>query len=259
MPDYLDLLARDAKKTINEGYYDLKNQFLMTPTSLRKAILEKINNAIITEIKAASPSKGIIKSNIDPSKVAIAMEKGGAIGISVLTEPKHFNGSLDYLRKVRETVCLPILFKDIIISPLQIEAASRIGANVILLIEALFQREYSEVGIDEMIALAHARNLEVLLEIHNEAEFEDAIETKADLVGINNRDLRTLKVDLHNTERILKKCESKNKIIVSESGIITTHDLSFLKRCGARAFLIGSSIMMAKNIESKVKEYVNVH
>ncbi|MEJ2241089.1 MAG: indole-3-glycerol-phosphate synthase [Candidatus Bathyarchaeota archaeon] len=213
----------------------------------------------MTEVKTASPSKGIMKSSISPSKVASAMEKGGATGISVLTEPKHFNGSLNYLRKVRETVTLPILFKDIIISPVQIEAASRIGANVILLIEALFQRELSEVGLDEMIALAHARNLEVLLEIHNETEFQNAIETKADLIGINNRDLRTLKVDLHNTERILKKCESKDKIIVSESGIINAKDLSFLKRCGARAFLIGSSIMMAKNIESKVKEFVVVN
>ena len=259
MSDYLDLLARDAKETIIEGYYNIRNQCVISSTSLRKAILERKNNAIITEIKAASPSKGIIKSSFDPSKVAVAMEKGGAIGISVLTEPKHFNGSLDYLKKVRETVSLPILFKDIIISPMQIEAASTIGANAVLLIEALFQREYSEVGINEMIALAHARNLEVLLETHNEAEFQNAIETKADLVGINNRDLRTLEVDLHNTERILKKYKSEKKIIVSESGIITTQDLIFLKRHGAQAFLIGSSIMMAKNIEVKVKEFVNVH
>lgn len=259
MPDYLDLLARDANKTIIDGYYEVQNNNLKTSISLRKAISESLNNAIITEVKSASPSKGIIKSSFNPSIVASSMEKGGAIGISVLTEPKHFNGSLDYLRKVRETVSLPILFKDIIINSIQIEAASRIGANAILLIETLFQREYCENNIDEMISLAHSSNLEVLLEIHNEAEFQNAIETEADLVGINNRDLRTLKVDLHNTERILKKCESKDKIIISESGIITTKDLIFLQRCGAQAFLIGSSVMMAKNIESKVKEFVRVH
>lgn len=259
MHDYLDLLAHDAKETIIEGYYQIQNQNLRSSISLRNAILERKNNAIISEIKAASPSKGIIKSNFDPSEIAIAMEKGGATGISVLTEPKNFNGSLDYLRNVRKTICLPILFKDIIVSPMQIEAASRMGANVILLIEALFQRKYSEQSIDEMIAFAHARNLEVLLEVHDEAEFKNAIETEADLVGINNRDLRTLKVDLHNTKRILKKCESKDKIIVSESGIITTQDLLFLKRCGAQAFLIGSSVMTAKNIESKVKEFVSIN
>ncbi|MEJ2271941.1 MAG: indole-3-glycerol-phosphate synthase [Candidatus Bathyarchaeota archaeon] len=259
MPDYLDLLARDAKETISEGYYKIQNQDLISSISLSKAIIERKNNAIITEVKAASPSKGIIKSSFDPTEVASAMKKGGAIGISVLIEPKHFNGSLEYLKKVREAVSLPILFKDIIISSIQIETASRMGANAILLIEALFQRKYCENNIDEMIKLAHARNLEVLLEIHNEIEFQNAVETEADLVGINNRDLRTLRVDLYNTERILKKCEIKDKIVISESGILTTKDLIFLQRCGAQAFLIGSSVMMAKNIESKVKEFVNVH
>ena len=259
MLDYLDLLARDAKKTIIEGYYEIQNHVLITPISLRKAITESLNNAIITEVKSASPSKGIIKSSFNPAEVAVSMEKGGAIGISVLTEPKHFKGSLDYLRKVREKVSLPILFKDIIISPIQIEAASRIGANAILLIEALFQRGYCEYNIHEMISIAHSKNLEVLLEIHNEAEFQNVIDTEADLIGINNRDLRTLKVDLHNTERIFEKCEINDKIVVSESGIITTQDLIFLQRCGAQAFLIGSSVMMTKNIESKVKEFVKAH
>ncbi len=131
------------------------------------------------------------------------MENGGATGISVLTEPKHFGGSLGYLAKVREAVRLPILMKDIIVDPIQIEAASRIGANVVLLIEAIFERGYCELCLDEMITQAHSRRLEVLLETHSEDEYQHAIETDADLVGINNRDLRTLKVDLgHNRENI---------------------------------------------------------
>ena len=256
MPDYLDVLAKDAKKTVNEGYYEVSTQILSPAVSLKKAIIDRKQNAVITEVKAASPSRGTIKANFDPAKVANSMEKGGATGISVLTEPKHFNGSLEYLTKVREAVSLPILMKDITVDPVQLEAASRIGANVVLLIEAIFERGYCEVSLNEMIKQAHSKNLEVLLETHSEDEFLHAIETDADLVGINNRDLRTLKIDLQITEGILKKNESKGKIVVSESGVITAEDLLFLRKCGAQAFLIGSSIMMADNIEQKVKEFV---
>jgi indole-3-glycerol phosphate synthase len=146
--------------------------------------------------------------------------------------------------------------KDIIINPIQLEAASRIGANAVLLIEALFERKYCELSLDEMISEAHTRKLEVLLETHSESEFESAIETDADLVGINNRDLKTLKVDRGITERILKKYDSHEKVIISESGVMTPSDLLFLRGCGAQAFLIGSAIMMADNIEKKVKEFV---
>jgi len=259
MPDYLDTLARDAKETVTAGYYEASTQLTAPSVSLRKAITESKRNAVITEVKAASPSRGTIKTSFDPAEVARAMENGGATGISVLTEPKHFSGSLSYLAKVREAVKLPILMKDIIINPIQLEAASRIGANVVLLIEALFEREYCECSLDEMITQAHSKHLEVLLETHSEDEFQSAIETDADLIGINNRDLRTLKVDLEITERILKKHESNDKVVVSESGVMTPADLLFLRGCGAQAFLIGSSIMMADNIETKVKEFVTAH
>jgi indole-3-glycerol phosphate synthase len=259
MPDFLDILARDAKQTVNEGYYKVTTTDTFSSVSLRKAILESKKNAVITEVKAASPSRGTIRKSFDPEKVAVAMENGGATGISLLTEPKHFSGSLSYLAKIRKVVKLPILMKDIIINPLQLETASRIGANSILLIEALFEREYCECSLDEMIAKAHARNLEVLLETHNENEFQSAIETDADLIGINNRDLRTLKVDIEITERILKRCVTREKVVVSESGVMTPSDLLFLRECGAQAFLIGSAIMMAGNIEEKVKEFVTAH
>jgi indole-3-glycerol phosphate synthase len=259
MPDFLDVLARDAKQILNEGYYKVSTTDTFSPVSLRKAITESRRNAVITEVKAASPSRGTIKTNLDPEKIAVAMENGGATGISVLTEPKHFNGSLSYLTKVRKAVKLPILMKDIIINPIQLETASKIGANSILLIEALFEREYCECSLDEMIAKAHEKNLEVLLETHNENEFQSAVNSDADLVGINNRDLRTLKVDIRITERILKRWGTRGKIVVSESGVMTPSDLLFLRRCGAQAFLIGSAIMMADSIEKKVKEFVSTH
>jgi len=259
MPDFLDTLARDAKETITEGYYKVSTQGIFSSVSLKKAIIENKKNAVITEVKAASPSRGTIKTNFDPEKVAIAMENGGATGISVLTEPKHFSGSLSYLTKVRKAVKRPILMKDIIIDPIQLETASKIGANAVLLIEALFEWEYCECDIDEMISQAHAKNLEVLLEIHNENEFQSAVNSDADLIGINNRDLRTLKVDVRITERILKRYGTHEKIVVSESGVMTPADLLFLRGCGAQAFLIGSSIMMADNIEKKVKEFVTAN
>ena len=137
------------------------------------------------------------------------MERGGAVGISVLTEPKHFNGSLQTLVETRAAVNLPILMKDIIIIPEQIEVASQIGANAVLLIEALFEKGYCEMSVDKMIAFAHAKGLEVLLETHTEEEFQSAVETDADLVGINNRNLATLKIDLNTTKAILEKQQNQ--------------------------------------------------
>ncbi|KPV64013.1 MAG: Indole-3-glycerol phosphate synthase [Candidatus Bathyarchaeota archaeon BA2] len=255
MADFLDVLARDAKETINEGYYEVSTQIPTPSVSLKKAILESKRIPIITEIKAASPSLGTIRKNFNPEEVAGAMEKGGAVGISVLTEPKHFKGSLFSLIKVRKAVKLPILMKDIIIGSTQLETASKIGANAVLLIEALFERKYCEYDVHEMIAQAQTKNLEVLLETHNEDEFQSAINSNADLIGINNRDLRTLKVDLGVTKRILEKNDAHGKVVVSESGVKTPADLHFLRECGAQAFLIGSAIMMAGNIEKRVKEF----
>jgi indole-3-glycerol phosphate synthase len=129
--------------------------------------------------------------------------------------------------------------KDIIVSPRQLEAAARTGANAVLLIQALFDRGYGELGVHEMIEAAHSRRLEVLLEAHNEAEFQRALASDADLVGINNRNLATLEVDLNVTRRILEKKPEDNVIVVSESGIHTAADVRFLPNV-AQSFLIGS-------------------
>lgn len=256
MPDFLDVLAQDIRKTIDQGYYEISTRVSTSPISLKKTILDSKHTAIITEIKTASPSLGVIRRDFSPERIAESMENGGAVGISVLTEPKHFEGSLTSLMKVSKAVKLPILMKDIIISPVQLETASKIGANAALLIEALFERGYCECDVHEMIAEAHARNLEVLLESHNEDEFQTAVNSDADLIGINNRDLRTLQVNLETTRRVLEKNSAHGKIIVSESGVKTPADLHFLHKCGAHAFLIGSTIMLAEDIEKTVKELV---
>ncbi|HLE74601.1 MAG TPA: indole-3-glycerol-phosphate synthase [Candidatus Bathyarchaeia archaeon] len=256
MADFLDALARDAKETINKGYYKVPAQNTTAHISLKKAIIESKTVPVIAEIKAASPSAGTIRKNLEAENLARAMEKGGAVGISVLTEPKHFKGSLNSLASARKAVKLPILMKDIIISPAQLEAASKVGANAALLIQALFDRGYCECDANEMIRKAHSKNLEVLLETHSEGEFRSAVNSDADMIGINNRDLGTLKVNLDVTRRILKNSDANGKIVVSESGINTLADLHFLRECGAHAFLIGSAIMLADNVEEKVKEFV---
>ena len=256
MNDFLDTLAMDATKTIDSGYYQTSLSTKQRKISLKQVILNCKANPVITEIKAASPSLGTIRTQVNPREIAQAMERGGAVGISVLTEPKHFNGSLQTLVETREAVGLPILLKDIIIVADQIDTAAQVGADAVLLIEALFDRGCCETSVDKMITFAHSKGLEVLLETHTAAEFQRAVETKADLVGINNRNLATLKIDLKTTEEILKKNNANGKVIVSESGIKAPKDLQFLRGAGASAFLIGSSIMLTETIEEKVKEFV---
>jgi len=256
MTDFLDKLAFDAIETVDEGYYKKLKRAERLNVSLKQAIIESKAYAVITEIKAASPSAGTIKSRINPKTIAKAMEKGGAVGISVLTEPKNFNGSLDALVKTREVVKLPILMKDIIVSKKQLDAAAKIGADAVLLIKAVFDREYAETDLNEMLDCARSKGLEVLLEAHSKEEFTSACETNADLVGINNRNLSTLKVDLNVTEKILSGIAHKSRIVISESGIKTPKDVICLHENGADAFLIGTSIMLSKDIEGKVKEFV---
>jgi indole-3-glycerol phosphate synthase len=257
MADFLDTLVQSAQETIKSGYYEAIKETATSHNSLKKAILETKNVPVITEIKAASPSAGTIRKNIDAGNLAESMQKGRAVGISVLTEPQHFKGSLCSLVEARRAVKLPILMKDIILSPVQLEAASKAGANAALLIEALFDRGYCEYAVNDMIARAHSAGLEVLLETRTAEEFRSAVGTHADLVGINNRDLATLKVDLNVTKRILERNSAEGKIVVSESGINTPADMRFLRECGAHAFLIGSAVMLADNVEKKVKEFVS--
>jgi len=256
MADFLEVLAQDAKETIRRGYYENPAQNAKEHTSLKKAIVESKTVPVITEIKYASPSAGVIRKNVEAAELARAMENGGAVGLSVLTEPAHFHGSLTSLIAARKAVRLPILMKDIFLSPIQVEAASKLGANAVLMIQALFDRGYCKCDLKEMIAKAHLEKLEVLLEIHNENEFRSAVATNADLIGINNRDLRTFKVDFYATKHILQNNDVKGKIVISESGINTPADIRLLYACGAHAFLVGSAIMRSGNIEEKVKELV---
>lgn len=259
MSDFLDTLAIDAKATVASGYYNPPKKAITTRASLKAALLQakqQSKTAVITEIKPASPSVGTIRQNMDAPAVANAMVRGGAVGISVLTEPKHFSGSLSNFAAVRQAVDLPLLMKDFIVNPLQLACASRMGANAVLLIQALFDRGYCTQSLQSMIADAHARKLEVLLETHTLNEFQRALGSGADLVGINNRNLATLKVDLNVTQTILKPNLKRSVLVVSESGIQTAKDIQTLKQAGPDVYLVGSSVMLSDDVELKVKELV---
>jgi len=256
MSDILDKLAKDAQHTINSGYYVTKSKLNHDPISLSRFIDNCIGNAVITEIKTASPSMGSLVDKFDLKHAAREMMCNGASGISVLTEPKNFNGDISYLAKVRKIVDIPILMKDFILSPIQLRAAQKNGADAVLLIKAIYDRGYGECDLDEMIRLAHVKGFEVLLETHTVEEFNKSMETKADLVGINNRDLRTLKVNLRTTRSILNQAENVCKPVISESGIKSASDISGLKNLGVSAYLVGTTLMKSDNIGRAVKELV---
>ena len=206
-------------------------------------------------MKFSSPSLGKIRTLSDPVDIAKKMIAGGTTALSVLTQPHLFNGSPEFFMKIRKQVQIPMLMKDIMIDKVQIDAAQKIGADYILLIQSLFDTGILQ-NIDELIDYAHQKDLKVLLESHTKQEFENSLKTKADILGINNRNLDTLELDINTTKEILSN-QDTTRIIISESGINTLEDIQFLHKCGAKAFLVGTSIMKSDNIEENVRNLVN--
>ena len=253
----LKKLVNNSQAAIDDGTYEIDVKLEKSTKDFLQTIKTNLHPTLITEIKFSSPSLGKIRTLTDPVKVAKEMIDGGAKALSILTQPNLFNGSPEYFMKVRSAVDVPLLMKDIMIDKIQIDAAERIGADYMLLIQSLFDKGYLK-EIDEFVDYAHRKGLHVLLEVHTSQELQNALETKADLVGINNRNLDTLEIDLSTTESILKG-HDKNQLIISESGISTPEDIRYLKKCGADAFLIGSSIMKSNNIEGEVKKLVGAY
>ncbi len=252
--DILERLVHNSHLAISDGIYDIDESLDSSESSFVSAINTSQCTPVITEIKFASPSLGKISTLTNPVLVAQQMIAGGAIGLSVLTQPHLFSGSPRYFTMIRDAVKVPMLMKDIIVDKIQLDAAVKIGADMILLIQSLFDRAYVS-EIDEFIDYAHKSGLEVLLEVHTRQEFDNAANTAADIIGINNRDLDTLEIDLDTTCKILKD-NGTSRLIISESGIESSEQIRELKRCGAGAFLIGTSIMRHGNIEAQVKRLV---
>ena len=255
MPDFLEKLVIDAKRRVSMGYYDVQETVEHEPTSLKKAIEEAESNAIIAEIKPISPSLGPLRPKIDAVKAAIKLTKGGAVALSVLTEPDNFGGSLTNLRQIRTCTEVPLVMKDIIIDHKQAQAARKSGADCILLIMSAISNDNH--AMLDLIQDAHEMRLEVLLEVHSENELERALLSEADIIGVNNRDLATLKVDLNTTPRLLARVSNRaGKVIITESGLESPDDVRNLRQATVDGFLIGSSIMLSEDLESKVREFV---
>lgn len=207
---------------------------------------------LIAEVKKASPSKGILRPELDPVDLARTYETGGAAAISILTEVNYFQGKLEYLEAIKEAVNVPLLRKDFIYDEYQIYESAAYGADAVLLITAMLHPE--QLGILQDIS--HNLGLNCLVEVHNEMELMTALLADARIIGINNRDLSTFNVDT-NTTRRLRMLIPQEQIVVSESGIHDRDDMRKMKECKVNAVLVGEALVTAEDIPAKMKELMS--
>ncbi len=255
MPDMLTKICKSkiehiakSKKMRSQSELELLVKHTPPLRSFHSALTEAALNgqhgtALIAELKKASPSRGLIKSNFDVINLARAYESGGATCLSVLTDIEYFSGEDHHIMQAKNATLLPILRKDFILDSYQIVETRVLGGDCVLLIMAALSVEQAKELKQEATALGMA----VLVEVHNESELENAIKIGANLIGINNRNLKTLEVDLNTTIRLLP-IVPKNCDIVCESGINSHEDIIAMKREGIRRFLVGESLMRQDNI-----------
>lgn len=251
----LERLVGNSRRAIDKGVYDSVRENNSCGISLASAIRACPRAPVIAEVKVSSPSEGTIRRGADPAVMARDMAAAGAIAISVLTQPHEFGGSPESLALVRESVGVPVIMKDVIVGPAQVDAARRLGADCILLIQAVFDRGLAG-GLADLIDLAHSGGMGVLLEAHTRGELASAMASKADVVGVNNRSLETLDVSLETTREVLDGLGPHSVPIVSESGISGPDDVRLLRSYGADAFLAGTSVMKSRDVGEAVRGLV---
>ena len=239
----------EAKRIKSQDQLIREAKSICVRSAFKKNISRPHHINLIAEIKKASPSKGILRGDFNPAKIAVTYQANGASAISVLTDERFFEGRLEYIKKIKENISLPVLRKDFIIDEYQVYETVVAGADALLLIAEL-------LSVNEMIGLynlAASLGLDVLMEVHNEEDVEKALATDGSIIGINNRDLHTFKIDLSVTQKLIRMLPP-NKIKVSESGIRSYEDVMSLKSLGVNAVLIGEAFMEADDIAQRMRE-----
>ena len=245
----IEVAARRAERSLDALDHDAAAQ--SPPRGFRKKLAARAREGfgLIAEIKKASPSKGLIRKDFRPADHARSYQAGGAACLSVLTDAPFFQGHEDYLVEARAACDLPVLRKDFMVEPWQVAEARAIGADAILIIVAALD----DVAMQEIESAAIERGMDVLVEVHDEAEMERAARLESRMIGVNNRNLKRFVTDLAVTER-LAPLAPEGTLLISESGISAHADLERLSRCGARCFLVGESLMRKDDVANATRE-----
>ncbi|GJM15626.1 MAG: indole-3-glycerol phosphate synthase [Thermodesulfobacteriota bacterium] len=254
----LDEIIENKSAEIKESKISLPLELIteqlkgaLAPRDFFAAINPEGELKIISEVKHASPSKGVFREDFDPVEIAKSYSAGGASAISVLTDEKYFKGSLTYLKNIRAEVDTPLLRKDFIIDPYQVHEARLFGADALLLIVAALDQK----DLKDLLKLTHSLQMNAIVEVHDGEELDKALEADARIIGINNRDLRTFDVDLNVSINLSKKVPP-DKIVIAESGIGSIKDIDGLRAEGVHVFLIGETFMKAADPGQKLKELI---
>jgi indole-3-glycerol phosphate synthase len=238
-----------AKQQLSQEDLVTKLTGLPATRPFKEAISKPKQISLIAEIKQASPSRGIIRQNFNLEEIARYYQEAGVQAVSVLTEEDFFNGNLAYLNQVKNIISGPVLRKDFILESYQVYESRYFGADAILLIADLLTKD----KLVELMQIADTLDLDYLVEVHDEKELKKVLGLKVPIIGINNRNLRTLEIDFKTTEKLFTLIP-KDKVVVVESGIKNSQDVLFLKILGASSVLIGTAFMEATDIKSKVEE-----
>jgi indole-3-glycerol phosphate synthase len=250
--DELERLAANSEALIRQGYYAVQREEAGSPSFLKALGGPDQTSDVIAEIKFASPTMRTTKEPRNFEAILARIVGAKPLGLSVVTEPRIFGGHLDFVWRSARTG-LPVLMKDIILDAAQIEAAAACGASAVLLIETLASRSHLHGPMQVLVDEAHMRHLEVVLEVHTPLEWDEAVQTDADILGINNRDLATMAIDMETTSRILLS-RVKDRPVIAMSGVETRAQVDAMLAAGADAVLVGTSIMLHEDPAKKLQE-----